>query len=161
MTDKQDGMGEQIPITLNFDKSLDRLIGKAEFNSNLLAKSVLRDIDKFVFEVGYIKSENGKVELLEISAVRKPKGGLIMSTSSKGMGAKDLKTEVRKALKEIEYEDWHKGIHQEIMFKAQKQAKPSTKEQSVVVMCGVCNEILDLRIPPTLTDIKKETNDSK
>jgi len=64
--------------------------------------------------------------------------------------ANKLKAEVRKALKEIEYEDWHKNIHVEAMFKAQKQAKPSTKEQSVTVMCGVCNEILNFRIPPTL-----------
>jgi len=61
---------------------------------------------------------------------------------------KDLKSEVRQALKDIEYEDWHKGIHTEIMFKAQKSVKPSSKEQGVSAMCGVCNEILTFRIPP-------------
>lgn len=61
---------------------------------------------------------------------------------------KDLKSDVRKALEEIQYDDWHESIHTEAMYKAQKSVKPSSKEQGVSVMCGVCNEILTFRIPP-------------
>lgn len=64
--------------------------------------------------------------------------------------SKQLKSEVRKALEEIKFDDWHDSVHTEAMFKAQKQAKPSDKEQSLAVICGVCNEVLNFRIPPTL-----------
>jgi len=67
-------MKKTIPVTINFDQSVGGIIGKLDIDdSNVLAQSVLRNIDHFMFEAGYIKNEDGTVELLEISAVRRDK----------------------------------------------------------------------------------------
>lgn len=71
--------------------------------------------------------------------------------------SKQLKSEVRKALEEIKYDDWHDNVHREAMFKAQKELKLSEKEQSVFIRCGVCDKTLEFRVPPTITDHHRQT----
>ena len=64
--------------------------------------------------------------------------------------SEQLKSQVRKALEEIKFDDWHESVHREAMFKAQKELGPSNKERSVFVRCGVCDKTLEFRVPPTI-----------
>lgn len=58
-------MSKRIPITVGFDQSPDSLMGYAELNE----ESKIKFLEGMAFAPGYIKHDDGTIELIEISMV--------------------------------------------------------------------------------------------
>lgn len=65
----------KIPITNNWMHGTDDIVGKIEFadtaKANFLYEMLKMRPDSFRFEIGYIKHDDGKYELVEVSLVNK------------------------------------------------------------------------------------------